>query len=183
MKGNDPLNISKSFLGRSLSSFPASHFLFNEEYLILSPTFCCQLKMRSSFCFFWSCFVVPLLAQRPSNASLCDYYALQLYGSNTSTTQFNLVQNILALAFAGGSGLSNVSSSLTGIFNPGSIELNDGSNLNVDLRSWFNGSLDSTNVNGQPAAVNWLNGGGKEPLTAYLTGATEGIVIGNTTNE
>ncbi len=123
-------------------------------------------------------FLLGVLAQRPSNTSLCDYYAIQRYGANTTTTQFNLVQGIVALAFAGSSGVPNASASITGIFNPGTYN-----GVNVDLGSWFNGSIDSTNVNGRPTAIDWLNGGGKAPLQAYLNGQTSTIVIGNTTNE
>ncbi|KUJ18985.1 uncharacterized protein LY89DRAFT_581946 [Mollisia scopiformis] len=131
-----------------------------------------------------SLLLVPVLAQRPSNASLCDYYAIQLFGANTTSSQFSLVQNIVALAFAGGSGVANASSALTGNFNPGSF-LNPvtSQDINVDLRPWFNGSIDSTNVNGDPSTVNWLDGGGQAPLTAYLSGKTSSIVLGNTTNE
>jgi hypothetical protein len=85
------------------------------------------------------------LAQRPTNASTCDYYAQSLYGANTTATQFQLVQGIVALAFGGGFNLSNVSSDITGILNPGTFQ-----NLTVDLRPWFNGSIDSTNLNNQP---------------------------------
>jgi hypothetical protein len=124
-----------------------------------------------------------VLTQRPSNASLCDYYAINLYGANTTSTQFQLIQNILALAFAGGNGLANVSSSLTGIFNPGTVVNPSGITIPVDLQPWFNGSIDSTNLNNQPAAINWLDGGGKTPLLAYLNAQTTSIVMSNTTNE
>lgn len=126
-----------------------------------------------------------VLAQRPSNASLCDYYAISLYGSNTTATQFQLVQSILALAFAGagGSGLTNVSSDLTGIFNPGTVVNPSGVKIGVDLQPWFNGSIDSTNLNNQPVAINWFDAGGKTPLTAFLSGQTPNIVMPNSTNE
>jgi hypothetical protein len=75
------------------------------------------------------------LGQRPSNASICDYYAQQLYGKNTTDTQFQLMQNIVALAFGGGSGLSNASNASTGILNPGVS-----SGIPVNLISWFDGS-------------------------------------------
>ncbi|KUJ10440.1 uncharacterized protein LY89DRAFT_626981, partial [Mollisia scopiformis] len=122
--------------------------------------------------FVFSLLVLPALAQRPSDASLCDYYAIQQFGVNTTTTQFNLVQSILALAFAGPSGLSKVSSDITGIFNPGTYQ-----STNVDLGPWFNGSIDSTNVNGQASSVNWIDGGWKAPLTAFLAGKTSSISL------
>lgn len=118
------------------------------------------------------------LAQRPSNASTCDYYAQSRYGSSTSTSQFQLVQGIVALAFGGGFNLSNVSSEITGILNPGTYQ-----NLSVDLRPWFNGSIDSTNLNNQAVGIDWLDDGGTDPLYLYLSGQTSNVVLHNTTNE
>lgn len=59
------------------------------------------------------------VAQRPSNASICDYYAKSRYGTNSSDTQFQLIQNIVSLAFGGKFNITNVSSEITGILNPG----------------------------------------------------------------
>lgn len=118
------------------------------------------------------------LAQRPPNSSTCDYYATSLYGSNTNTTQFQLIQSIVALAFGGGFNLSNVSSELTGILNPGTFQ-----NLTVDLRPWFNGSIDSTNLNNQAVGINWLDDGATDPLHKFLSGQTPNVVLTNTTNE
>jgi len=118
------------------------------------------------------------LAQRPSNASTCDYYATTLYGSNSSDTQFQLIQGIIALAFGGSFNLSNISSDITGILNPGTFQ-----NLTVDLRPWFNGSIDSTNLNNQAVGIDWLDGGGADPLYTFLSGQSSSVVITNTTNE
>jgi hypothetical protein len=71
------------------------------------------------------------LGQRPQNASICDYHAQQRFGKNNSDTQFQLMQGIVALAFAGGSGLSNASNSSSGILNPGVQE-----GVPVNLISW-----------------------------------------------
>lgn len=117
-------------------------------------------------------------AQRPSNASTCDYYALARYGANTSTTQFQLVQGIVASAFGGKFNLSHMPSDLTGILTPGIFE-----NLEVDLTPWFDGSIPSTNLNNAPVGLNWLDGGGIEPLYEYLSGGTENIVLKNGTNQ
>lgn len=113
------------------------------------------------------------LAQRPQGASICDYYANHTYGSSTSTTQFQLVQNIVALAFAGS---SNISSPVTGILNPGKFN-----SAVIDLGSWFNGSKDVTNSEGEPYYTNWLDGGGTTPFTDFLAGKTKDIAIKNTT--
>jgi hypothetical protein len=118
------------------------------------------------------------LAQRPSNASTCDYYTMNRYGTNTSTSQFQLVQSIIALAFGGGFNISNVSSEITGILNPGTYQ-----NYSVDLRPWFNGSIDSTNLNNQAVGINWLDDGGTDPLYLYLSGQTPNVILLNSTNE
>jgi hypothetical protein len=70
------------------------------------------------------------LADRPSNESICDYYAAQRYGASNSTTQLRLMQGIVAYAYAGG----NTPNS-TGIFNHGQFDGHD-----VYLRPWFDGS-------------------------------------------
>ena len=123
-------------------------------------------------------FIGATLAQRPSNASICDYYAEKLYGLNNSDTQFELVQGIVALAFGGSFNLTNISSDITGILNPGTLN-----GLSVNLQPWFDGSLESTNLNNQPVGINWLNGGGLDPLYNYLSGATSSVVLANSTDE
>jgi hypothetical protein len=118
------------------------------------------------------------LAQRPNNASICDYYAMNLYGANTTETQSKLMQGIVSLAFCGGAGIPNVSSEITGILNPGNFNGEP-----VNLHPWFDGSIDSTNLNNIPVEVDWLDGGGTEPLLAFLNGTTETVQIKNDTNE
>lgn len=119
------------------------------------------------------------IAQRPANASLCDYYASQRYGVNNSVTQYQLVQGIVALAFGGGGNFTNgTAQDITGILNPGVFQ-----NTSVDLQPWFNGELASTNLNNQGVGINWLDNGGKDPLYQYLNGLTPNINLKNTTNE
>jgi hypothetical protein len=118
------------------------------------------------------------LAQRPSNLTICDYYALSLYGANTNVTQLKLMQSIVSLAYAGGANLPNVSPDLTGIFNPGTFN-----GTPVDLQAWFNGSKASTNLNDAPVATDWLDGGALAPLEAFLTGQTQTVIINNSTNQ
>jgi hypothetical protein len=117
-------------------------------------------------------------AQRPSNASICDYYATMRYGGNTSVTQLHLVQGIVGLAFGGAMNLTDVTSDLTGILNPGSFNGQD-----IDLRPWFNGSKASSNLNNEPIGIDWLDGGGLDPLYLFLSGQTSSIDITNTTNQ
>lgn len=119
------------------------------------------------------------LAQRPSTASTCDYYAQSLYGVNNSQTQYQLVQHIVALAFAGApSKNTNISSDITGILNPGTFQ-----DSSVDLAPWFNGAIDSTNLNDQAVGINWLDDGGLSPLHSYINGSTSNIMLTNTTNQ
>ena len=127
--------------------------------------------------------LLPAIAQRADNETLCDYYAIQRYGSNTTTNQFKLLQGIFALAFAGGSVLLNASDELTGIFNPGTF-----GGVPVTLLPWFNGTRATTNLNNMPVAINWLDGGGetvqtKDVFTLFLTGQTSSIQFSNQTNE
>lgn len=131
--------------------------------------------------FFLAClaaFVAPSLGQRPSTASLCDYYATALYGTNNSNTQWNLIRHIVALAFEGGSELTNKSSELTGILRPGKF-----GGVDIDLRQYFNGSRASTNVNNAPIGINWLDQGGTVPLSDFLTGRTDTVVMSNSSNQ
>ena len=124
------------------------------------------------------------LAQRPDNATYCDYYAERKYGANDSDAQFQLIQSIVVLAFGGGFNLSNYTSNLTGILNPGTY-LNPETHeyLGVDLHPWFDGSLDTTNSNGYALGVNWLDGGGLDPLYDYTRGAASNLDVRNNTNQ
>lgn len=116
------------------------------------------------------------LAQRPSNVSICDYYALNKYGTNSSDSQLQLIQSIVALAFGGAFNLSNYT--VTGILNKGTFQT-----TTVELRQFFNGSIQSSNLNNQPVGIDWLDGGALEPLYSYLAGDTSNIIISNNTNQ
>lgn len=118
------------------------------------------------------------LAQRPSNSSLCDYYAGKLYGESNDTTQDALIYSIVSLAFGGPGNLSGVSQNLTGILNPGFFN-----GLGVNLIPWFDGSIDSTNLNNAPVGINWMDGGGIKPLSDYVEGVTSSVLITNNTNQ
>ncbi|KAE9364914.1 hypothetical protein N431DRAFT_446630 [Stipitochalara longipes BDJ] len=117
-------------------------------------------------------------AQRPSNATICDYYAITNYGSNTTATQLKLMSSILALAFGGAGSLPNVNSSITGIFNTGTYQ-----GVTVDLQPWFNGTKQSTNLNNQPVGIDWLDGGGTAPIYNFLSGSTPNLTFTNGSNE
>jgi len=115
---------------------------------------------------------------RPSNATICDWYTIQRYGANTTETQGKMMQSVVALAFAGKGDIPNINPEITGILNPGVFE-----NTAVHLLPWFNGSIDSTNLNNQPVGIDWLDGGGTAPLYAFLRGDTDTVQIEEKTNE
>ncbi|KAJ3577784.1 hypothetical protein NPX13_g2781 [Xylaria arbuscula] len=117
-------------------------------------------------------------AQRPSTGSICDYYAIQRFGENSSDTQFMLMQSIVALAFGGGTTLHNAPDDSTGILNPGSF---NGSAIN--LRPWFDGSKATTNLNNQAIGIDWLDDGAQEPLMAFLNGTTNMVELDASKNE
>lgn len=117
-------------------------------------------------------------AQRPTNASVCDYYAQAQYGANSSTTQLKWIQNVVCLAFEGGSRLNNVSSKTTGILRPGKFN-----GIDINLLQYFNGSTKSTNVNNAPIGVNWLDDGGTVPLAAFLSGESQSLVLADDKNQ
>ncbi len=117
------------------------------------------------------------LAQRPSTASTCDYYAQQLYGANNSDTQFKLIQHLVVLAFGGGSNLANASN-VPGILNPGVFDSEA-----IDLRPFFNGSKASTNLNNQGVGVDWLDDGAITPLKNFRTGSTSPLALDQTSNQ
>lgn len=89
------------------------------------------------------------LAQRPENTSICDYYNEQKYGEASKDNQYQLIQGIVSLAFAGSSNIGNAPERITGIFNLG-VEDEEP----VDLLPWFNGSKASSNPNNQPIGIN-----------------------------
>jgi hypothetical protein len=140
--------------------------------------------------------IAPSSAQdgaRPENTSICDWYAARRFGSATAQNQLHLIQGIVSLAFGGAATIPQYDSSsssyaenitseqlqeLTGILNEGVFD-----NTIIDLRPWFNGSKASTNLNGQAVGVNWLDGGGAQPLQAFLGGQTEDVEIEESANQ
>ncbi|KAI1170025.1 hypothetical protein F4777DRAFT_584304 [Nemania sp. FL0916] len=117
-------------------------------------------------------------AQRPSSASICDYYAMQRFGANSSDAQFKLMEHIVALAFGGGANLGNASDDSTGILNTGSFN-----GLTINLRSWFDGSKATTNLNNQAVGINWLDDGAQAPLMSFLNGTTSNVELDTNSNE
>lgn len=117
-------------------------------------------------------------AQRPTNASVCDYYATARFGANSSATQLKFIQSVVSLAFEGGTKLNNVSSDITGILRKGRFN-----NQDIDLLQYFNGSRNSTNVNNAAIGINWLDQGGTTPLAAFLAGETQTLNLAESSNQ
>ena len=93
------------------------------------------------------------LAQRPSNMTLCDYYAMKYWNAteNLSINQYNLL-NVLVNRFAFGRYILPDGEQITGFLNPGQFR-----GAYVNLLPYFNGGLASTNQNGPTGvAVNIL---------------------------
>ncbi|KAK6356165.1 hypothetical protein TWF718_000537 [Orbilia javanica] len=95
---------------------------------------------------------------RPSSMPMCDYYALKNYHANNAETQKLLIQKIIEKAFLGAKDpdayfqhrFGRKSGMYNGIFRPGDMW-----ETPVDLTKYFDGSLNSTNVNGKPTQVNY----------------------------
>ncbi|KAF3317661.1 hypothetical protein TWF173_010429 [Orbilia oligospora] len=89
---------------------------------------------------------------------MCDYYALKNYNSNNAETQKLLIQKIIEKAFLGAKDpdayfqrrFGRKSGMYNGVFRPGDMW-----GTPVDLTKYFDGSLNSTNVNGKPTQVNF----------------------------
>jgi hypothetical protein len=125
-----------------------------------------------------SLFIWAARAQRSDTTTPCDYYAQLRYGSNTNITQFRLIEGIVTMAFGGPFDITtNISSDLTGIWNPGNFQ-----GVNVYLRPWFDGSRETSNFNNAPVAINWLDGG-LVPLRDFLDGSTLDVQLNRTSNQ
>ena len=103
-------------------------------------------------------------AARPSNISICDYYAGALFFNNNATTQHTLLTLLVNTAVIGN--YSQVSKSAV----PGILAKDAKYNgTDIDLTKYFDGSLTSTNRGGKEGkAVNFLDGGGATPLSKNL---------------
>ena len=98
--------------------------------------------------------------ERPSNASICDYYTTALFNVSNATTQDTLLTALVNTAVIGNYTQPNM------LAVPGILAADAKYNgTKVDLLSYFDGSKFSTNTGGDHGAtVNFLDGGGAEPL-------------------
>lgn len=101
-----------------------------------------------------------VLAQRPDNTSICDYYTTALLKDNNATNQLTLLTLLVNTAVIGNYTKPNVGVKVDGILAPGKYNDTD-----VNLMPYFNGGLLSSNRGDKAVAINFLDDGGAVPLT------------------
>ncbi len=99
------------------------------------------------------------LAQRPSGTSICDYYTTALFKDDSAVNQYTLLTVLVNTVVIGNYSACAVGGGLPGILAPAYY-----GGEQVNLLPYFNGCLESTNVNNMPSSVNFLDGGGAAPL-------------------
>ena len=109
--------------------------------------------------------LVPTVAAtgRPSDVSICDYYTTALLKEDTPANQYTLLTLLVNTVVIGNYTQPNVGVAVPGILAPAEY----GGEM-VNLLPYFNGCLESTNVNNVPSSVNFLDGGGAAPLKMNL---------------
>ncbi|KAI9741833.1 MAG: hypothetical protein M1834_000219 [Cirrosporium novae-zelandiae] len=116
--------------------------------------------MKSSTFFSAAVVATMALAQRPSNISMCDYYTTALLKNNTAENQYTLLTLVVNTAVIGNYTMPNVGIAVPGILAKGMYN-----GTEVNLLPYFNGGLASSNRgNSKGVAINFLDGGGAEPL-------------------
>ena len=103
------------------------------------------------------------LAQRPSSTSICDYYTTALLKDDTGANQYALLTVLVNTVVIGNYTPCAVGGAVPGILAPAYY-----GGEQVNLLPYFNGCLESTNVNNVPSSVNFLDGGGAAPLMANM---------------
>lgn len=110
-------------------------------------------------------FAAATAAQRTAGQSVCDYYTQAIFGNNTAASQYQhitmLVNTLVIGSYPPPNGISlpNTGVTVPGILTPGNVN-----GTAVNLAGYFDGSLQTTNVNDVPTKVNFLDGGGAAPL-------------------
>ncbi|KAI0514426.1 hypothetical protein F5B22DRAFT_240559 [Xylaria bambusicola] len=109
------------------------------------------------------------LAQRPEDTSICDYYTTALLKDNTADNQATLLTLVVNTVVIGNYTEPNVGVKVPGILAPGKFNATD-----VNLLPYFTGELASSNRGGsRGVSVNFLDGGGAEPLKKNKPANTE----------
>jgi hypothetical protein len=98
-----------------------------------------------------------VVAQRPANTSICDYYTTALLKDNNATNQYTLLTLVVNTAIIGNYTQPNV-----GIAVPGILAAGMYNGTAVNLLPYFDGSLASANTGGNSGTPqNFLDDGGK----------------------
>ncbi|KAF3935586.1 hypothetical protein ABW19_dt0203752 [Dactylella cylindrospora] len=100
---------------------------------------------------------ISLPSERPSDMSMCDYYAQKNYYWNSASTQKKLVKSIIDKAFVGAKDPEKYFGSKSGMYN-GILRPGDWIEIPCDLTKYFDGSSNTTNVNGKATRVNFFSG-------------------------
>ena len=103
--------------------------------------------------------VLLALAGSSTSQSICDKYTTALLKDDTPANQYMLLTLLVNTVVIGNYTQPNVGVALPGILAPAVY-----GGEQVNLLPYFNGCLESTNVNDKPASVNFLDGGGAAPL-------------------
>lgn len=99
------------------------------------------------------------LAAPTTPQTICDKYTAALFGSASAANEYSLLVALVNTAVIGNYTQPNVGISVPGILAPGYYN-----GEKVNLLPYFDGCLKSTNQNGVPSVVNFLDGGGAAPL-------------------
>lgn len=100
------------------------------------------------------------LAQRPANISMCDYYTTAVLKENTAANQYALLTKLVNTVLIGNYTAGTTTPGVVGILAANATYMG----APVSLGKYFNGALNSTNVNGAPGMMNFLDDGGAAPL-------------------
>ena len=106
--------------------------------------------------------------QRPGSQqtpcfSTQNFYTNAIFGNNTGENQFKFVLRYVNQLFVGNVTATNTGELLVGILQPATFQ-----GQTINLAKYFDGSLQTSNRNGAPAAVNYLDGGGTAVLRNML---------------
>lgn len=85
--------------------------------------------------------------------SLCDKYTTALLTNNTEANQLAVLTLVVNTVVLG-----NLSATVTGAALPSLLAPAEFNGEKIDLLGYFNGSLETTNVDNKPAKVNFLDG-------------------------
>jgi len=104
--------------------------------------------------------VAAVVAQRPADTSICDYYTTALLMENSAANQYMLLTLVVNTVIIGNYTQPNVGIAVPGILVPGMYN-----GTAVNLLPYFDGSLASANTGGNSGTPqNFLDDGGAAPL-------------------